>query len=286
MNTIKNLLLSDKHGKPIATDIFYEADAGRRPVLIYAHGFNGFKDWGAFDLIAKQFCTAGFTFVKFNFSHNGTTPDTPEDFTDLQAYAENNYSIELDNLAAVIDWVASPDNPYATAIDARSIGLLGHSLGGGITILKAAEDSRVKAIATWAAVSECKTPWGKWPTAKIARWKADGVAYVENGRTKQQMTMKYQLYEDYQNNMARLDIKAAISSLQIPVLLVHGTSDPSVPIAKAHLLKQWLPNSEIFTVESDHVFGRKHPWTEENLPVVMQEVVDKTIGFFSLRLKG
>jgi dienelactone hydrolase len=160
MKTVNNILLSGSAGKPMATDIFFDEQSGKRPVVIYAHGFNGFKDWGGFDLIAAQFAAAGFTFVKFNFSHNGATPERPEDFSDLDAYAENNYSRELDDLAAVIDWVASTDNPYAAVIDNQYIGLLGHSMGGGISIIKAAEDSRVKALVTWASISECKTPWG------------------------------------------------------------------------------------------------------------------------------
>jgi pimeloyl-ACP methyl ester carboxylesterase len=89
-------------------------------------------------------------------------------------------------------------------------------------------------------------------------------------------------YEDFRNNEERLDIQSAISKLDIPVLLVHGTSDPAVPIEKAHLLKSWQPGAELFTVDSDHVFGRKHPWTEAQLPAVMQAVVGKSIAFFGV----
>ncbi len=83
MKVIKNIILTDRHTKPIATDIHFDERGGKRPAIIYAHGFNGFKDWGGFDLIAKQFVEAGFTFIKFNFSFNGTTPERPEEFTDL-----------------------------------------------------------------------------------------------------------------------------------------------------------------------------------------------------------
>ena len=40
-------------------------------IVIFIHGFMGFKDWGAWHLMAKVFAKAGFFFVKFNFSHNG-----------------------------------------------------------------------------------------------------------------------------------------------------------------------------------------------------------------------
>ena len=94
--------------EPIALDIFFENDQEQRPVVIYVHGFNGFKDWGNFDLIAKKIAAAGYVLVKFNFSHNGTTPEQPEEFADLEAFGNNNYSKQLEDLRLVIDWVCDP----------------------------------------------------------------------------------------------------------------------------------------------------------------------------------
>jgi dienelactone hydrolase len=280
MKVIKNILLTDRHERPIATDIHFNDGGDKRPTLIYAHGFNGFKDWGAFDLIAKQFVEAGFTVIKFNFAFNGTTPQTPEDFTDLPAFGENNYTKELDNLQAVIDWTASADNAYAPFIDAEKLGLIGHSMGGGVVLIKTSEEPRIKAVATWASVSECKTPWGSWPSERIAAWKDAGVEYVENTRTRQQMPLGYQLYEDYQNNKERLSIEAAIKRIKVPILLIHGTADTSVPVASAHRLKEWQPAAALFTLDTDHVFGRKHPWSEEYLKLETLTAIDKTVAFF------
>jgi hypothetical protein len=111
-------------------------------------------------------------------------------------------------------------------------------------------------------------------------WKQTGVQYYLNGRTKQEMPLYYQLYEDYLQNEERLNIQKALSGLSIPVLLCHGTKDEAVPVDKAHLLKKAKPHAELFLVESDHVFGRKHPWKEDHLPVEMQQVADKALQFF------
>jgi fermentation-respiration switch protein FrsA (DUF1100 family) len=204
----------------------------------------------------------------------------PEDFVDLDAYGENNCTIELSDLEVVIDWVLYEITPHSKEINANKLMLLGHSRGGGVVILKAAEEQRVKAIATWASVAECKTPWGGWSEEKMNEWKQTGVQHYLNSRTKQQMPLKYQLYEDYINHNERLDILKAINSLNIPVLICHGTKDEAVPVAKAHQLKEAQPDAELFLVDSDHVFGRKHPWTEPSLPEPMQQIVDKTISFF------
>ncbi|HVF81741.1 MAG TPA: alpha/beta fold hydrolase [Flavisolibacter sp.] len=280
MQIIKNIVISGAGGKPIALDVFYK-DGPPKPAVIYAHGFNGFKDWGGFDLIAAQFAEAGFCFVKFNFSHNGTTPEAPEDFVDIEAYGNNNYTKELDDLQKVIDWVADANNRYAAAMDATKIFLIGHSRGGGIVLIKGAEEKRIKAMATWASVSECKTPWGNWPEDRMHKWKEAGVEYYTNSRTKQQMPLYYQLYENYVAHRERLNVLKASKKAAIPLLICHGTKDEAVPVDNAHLLHEATGNSELFLVESDHVFGRQHPWTAGDLPEAAQAVVSKTIQFFS-----
>lgn len=275
----KNSLVKGFGGRPMATDIFY-LPGERRPVVIYLHGFNGFKDWGNFDLIASQFAAAGFAFIKFNSSHNGTSVAHPESFDDLEAYSRNNYSIELSDLETMVDWATSPQNPHRENIDPGEVYLLGHSRGGGIAILESARDRRVKKLATWASVSECKTPWGSWSQERIREWEKTGTAYILNSRTNQQMPLGYQLFTDYQQHAQRLDIGAAMASLDIPVLICHGLTDQAVPVEKAHQLHKYSRHAELFLVESDHVFGRKHPWPSDQLPPAMRAVVTRTIQFY------
>ncbi len=279
IKNIKNIVISGSNNKPIGLDVFYDETLNNQPVVIYAHGFNGFKDWGNFDLIATQFAQQGFTFIKFNFSHNGTTINQPEEFGDLEAFGNNNYTKQLFDFKCVLDWVCDKSNAYQQFLDITKIGIIGHSMGGGISILFAVENERIKTLITWASISECKTPWGNWPTEKIQAWKSTGVAYYENGRTKQNMPLYYQLYEDFQQNRERLDIPKAISSLTIPILICHGTLDTSVPMESAIKLWKSQPKAELFTVEGDHVFNRKHPWEKEDLPFAMQLVVDKCLQF-------
>ncbi|MBC7865972.1 MAG: alpha/beta hydrolase [Gloeobacteraceae cyanobacterium ES-bin-316] len=281
MHCIKNILLDGADGMPLLLDLFFEDANGSKPVVIYAHGFNGFKDWGNCDLVAEQFANAGFVFLKFNFSHNGTAPENPEEFSDLEAFGNNNYSIELRDLEQITNWVCDELNPYSAAMNIREVYLTGHSMGGGISILYAAKDLRIKKLITWAAINECKTPWGNWPEHKIKEWKDTGVAYYINTRTKQELPLYYQLHEDYIKNSERLDIKKAIQNLSIPILICHGSLDTSVPVQKAIELKSWQPFAEIFIIETDHGFGRSHPWTKEVVPAAMQSIIDVSILFLN-----
>jgi len=279
MNRTKNIIITGAAGKPIALDIFFKEDGVEKPVLIYAHGFNGFKDWGNFDLVAARFANTGFALVKFNFSHNGTTAEQPETFADLEAFGNNNYSKQLEDLLCVTNWVCNESNPYKEAMDTNRIYLAGHSMGGGIAILFASEDSRIKKLVTWAAISECKTPWGSWPKERLQEWQQSGVQYYSNTRTNQQLPLYYQLYQDYQLHEHRLHIENAAKKLTIPLLICHGTLDIAVPVEKAHQLQQWQPSAKLFTVESNHVFDRQHPWVVTYLPEAMEAVLQQTISF-------
>ena len=279
MSNTKNTIITGAAGKPIALDIFYNNDATAKPVVVYAHGFNGFKDWGNADIIAQQFATAGYVFVKFNFSHNGTTPEHLQDFVDLEAFGNNNYTKQLYDLNCIVTWVCDTDNVHQHVININSIYLIGHSMGGGIATLFAATDSRIKKLITWAGISECKTPWTNWSKEQLQAWKGSGIAYYLNGRTKQNMPLYYQLHQDYLNNATALNIETAMRRLTIPVLICHGSLDTAVPIEKAHDLHNWQPTAELFTVESDHVFGRTHPWHSTELPQAMQAIVNETLRF-------
>jgi esterase/lipase len=249
------------------------------PVIIYVHGFNGMKDWGNFDLIAHQFKDAGFFFIKMNLSHNGTSLQFPLEFNDTEAFGNNNYSKELFDIEQILDWVCNEENSYKKYLDINRIVLIGHSRGGGISILKAAEDFRVKALITWASISECNTSWKNMNAEKMETWKKEGVIFYSNKRTNQKLPLYYQLYEDYMNNESRFNIKNAISKLKIPILVCHGTIDSAVPYSNAVELVKYQPSAQLFSIESDHVFGRSHPWHHDFLPDAMQKVVNVSIEF-------
>jgi dienelactone hydrolase len=103
MKTIYSLILKGSEEKPIDADITYEKGDHKKPLVIFVHGFKGFKDWGHFNAVASYFAERDFVFAKFNFSHNGTTLQKPLDFDDLEAFGNNNYLFELNDLESVLN---------------------------------------------------------------------------------------------------------------------------------------------------------------------------------------
>ena len=275
---IKNsIVIHGKHQKPILIDYRYLPDGLQKPIIIFCHGYKGFKDWGAWNLMADAFTEAGFCFIKFNFSHNGGTKEEPIDFSDLEAFGNNNYTKELDDLDSVINWVCS-NAELSTEANIENITLLGHSRGGGIVIIKAAEDSRVKTVISLAGVSDYKN---RFPVGMaFNKWKDSGVFFVENARTKQQMPHHYQFYEDFAKNEKRLTIQSAAKNLNIPFLIIHGDADTSVSIQEAQNLHQWNPNSTLQVIKgANHVFGAAHPWQPNYLPKHLEHVVNLITQF-------
>lgn len=277
MERVKNIAVQGKHNKPIVTDVFFEPTKKPKPVVVFCHGFKGFKDWGAWDLVAKEMAKAGFFFIKFNFSHNGGTLEEPIDFPDLEAFGNDNYSIQLDDLEVIINWISNQDD-FLEEIDPNNINLIGHSRGGGMVLIGALENPQVKKVITWAGVSDYLSRFPKGD--KLEEWRKKGVFFVENGRTKQQMPQYFQLFEDFEKNESRFNILQTVKSLKKPYLIIHGTKDETVSLSEAKLLHQWKPNSEFFLVEDgNHVFGAKHPWESSSLPDPLKTTLKKSLEF-------
>src|SRR5690606_3008749 len=95
LNIERNIIIENPATRNFLADAYFPESAEKLPLVIFAHGYKGYKDWGAWHLMAEKFAEAGFFFVKFNFSHNGTTLENPETFDDLEAFGHNNFSKEM-----------------------------------------------------------------------------------------------------------------------------------------------------------------------------------------------
>lgn len=279
---IDHLILPSNHNnKQIGYDVHLPDGNDQCPIIIFCHGFKGFKDWGHFDLVAQFFAAYGFATFKINFSHNGTTPEHPIDFVDLEAFGNNNFSIELDDLNVLISHITrDTNNEFQGRLDTSKVFLVGHSKGGSTTIIKAKEDTRIAGLVTWAAVCNI---YSRYTEDEMGDWKEKGVKYIYNGRTDQNMPLYYQLAEDVMENKKRFDIPEIVKSLDKPFLIIHGAEDETVVKAEAEILHTNTPNSELEIISgTNHTFDGSHPWMQPKLPIASHMACQKTIKF----LKG
>ena len=269
----KKFVIESSGSRPIVGDLTYINSNQEKDLIIFCHGYKGFKDWGCWNLMANKFVSSGFHFLKFNFSHNGGTITNPIDFPDLKAFSENNYSIEVNDVSRVIEFIKSDE----FSLNNRQTHIIGHSRGGGIACLAASKFKEIKNLITLASVSNFGE---RFPNQnEIEKWKKNGVRYVENMRTKQMLPHLYQFYQNYLENQKELNIETAIKKFEGRFLICHGTMDMAVNFKNSLNLLKWAKNGRLFDLRTNHTFGTKHPYESKDIPIPLNEVIDETIRF-------
>ena len=250
----------------------------KAPCLILVHGFKGFKDWGFGPFIGKLLSNSGFFVLTFNFSHNGIGQN-PIEFTELDKFAENTFSLEIEELSQLIDAYLSG---FFGETENRKIGLIGHSRGGAISILTARQKKEVNALAVWSSVST----FDRYSERQKENWRKKGAFEVMNSRTKQVMRLNISLLDDLEENKNDLlNIEKGIKELGRPFLIVHGEQDLAVPLKEGEKLFEWSDNNLTSFVKipaAGHTFDVVHPFQGSNPKFDI--VLNNTIEFFTKKL--
>lgn len=269
----EQFILSGSQDKTISGDVTYDSKDTNQPSILFVHGFKGFKDWGAHHLAASFFAAQGFRYFKFNFSHNGVNQANLNEVTDPESFASNTVSMELQDLDTAINYVAH-------LFPLAPVYLIGHSRGGGLTVLKGAEDDRVSKIVTWSAIADFSS---LWKADQEEEWLNTGRIFVENARTKEKMPLNSTLLSDFKAHQKEFDILRAAARVKIPWLILHGDDDINVQFDVAQRLAQAQPKATLMKIRgANHVFGASHPFSGTDLPQGLLEVCKKTAEF----LKG
>ncbi|MGE5797425.1 MAG: alpha/beta hydrolase [Ignavibacteria bacterium] len=269
-----NIRFTNPFAIEIDTDLFCISGKQKSfPLVIFSHGFKGFKDWGGFPYMIEKLSGSGIAALSFNFTFNGVESSRPTEFSRLDLFAQNTFTKELGDLEAFINYFYL--NSEEHRIDRNRIALIGHSRGGGISILKAREDNRVKCLITLASVSD----FDRYTAEHKRKWKEKGYFEVLNTRTNQMMRLNSSLLEDIENNKERLDITNAVKNLDKPYLIIHGKEDLSVRFSEAEVLYKYSDKSltEFFPVENTgHTFGVVHPFqgTTKAFEIVINKIVE------------
>lgn len=253
-----------------------EATGATRPVLLISHGFKGFKDWGFFPYVASRFAEEGFYTVTYNFSCNGVGQ---ADFDELDKFGANTFSREQDDLALVLRELTGRRLPLAGQADTDRIFLLGHSWGGSGGIVFAAEHPEIRALVTWNGSAKADL----FDAAFKAQIERDGVAYVTNARTKQEMPIRTGFYDDLERNGERFHIVKRLAELSIPVLQVQGDQDSPRLREGFAALRSGAPQHEVAVIEGgNHTFGAVHPF--QGTTPHLEQALQATLQFLQRQL--
>jgi dienelactone hydrolase len=248
------------------------------PWVLVLHGFKGFMDWGFFPLLAERIAAAGLVAVSFNTSGSGVGEDL-EGFGEPEAFRRGTLSRQLEDVERVRSLALGAG---LGPLDPARAGVFGHSRGGGVALVHAAEAGDYRAAVTWAALDD----FDRWDEATKAAWRRDGVLPVLNARTGQQLPLGLEVLEDYERHRGRFDVLAACRRLRAPVLALHGAADEAVDRGALERIAAALPadtGSRTRLVDGQgHTLGAVHPLAE--VPPALAAALDETVAWFVAHL--
>lgn len=252
------------NGREALYDLFLTEHPLEKPLIVFVHGYMGYKDWGVWNLMTTSIQKSGRSIAKLNLTHNGTTIKQPTVFTDLEAFGNGGYWKELQDVKLFL-------NHLEKEYQFQEFILIGHSRGGGIVLL-AGSDERVKQIHCLAPISDIAS---RFPIGEeLEKWKKDGVYYRKNGRTGQEMPHFYTQYKEFIANQNELNIEKTCKSLNKSVFIYHGENDISVLPSEGEKIAEWTRGNFYLIKNTAHTFDAIEPWPEMKIPDKMKEVIE------------
>ncbi len=274
----KDFILPTIENDKLRITAYGNDNLGSSPCIIMVHGFKGFKDWGFGPYIGNYLSNAGFFVLTFNFSHNGVG-DSLTEFTELDKFAKNTFSLEISELSQLID---AYKNGFFGLSNNDKIGLIGHSRGGAISLLASAIKHEVNAVSVWSSVGYLD----RYSERQKEKWRKEGVFDVFNTRTKQKMSLNLSLLEDIEKHSGDLlNIEKAVRNLKRPLFIAQGEQDLAVSPKEAKQIYEWSDKSKtkLYLIPSTgHTFDIKHPFDGSNDK--FDNLLKKTSEFFKTNL--
>lgn len=216
-----------RHGAHRLAAIQHRAAPRNRRLVILAHGFTGLKSETGrlFVVTARALADRGIDALRFDFMGSG---DSSGEFSAMTPCTE------IADLHAVIAW--------ARRRGYRHIGVLGLSLGGGVSICAVAERpaGEISALCTWSSV----------PSFASWRRRPDDVLLDPQNCNR--------ISPRFFTDRPRVDVPAAYATIACPKLQIQGDRD--LPgFVKGFMKNMCLasaPKRHVVLPGADHVFTR------------------------------
>ncbi len=220
---------------------------GPFPVLIFNHGYiapsvytqgRGLKREQ--DYMSRQ----GFAVLHTDYRGHAESDKSP----DIREIYDAGLEYAMDSMNAIL----ALREAKLPAIDTDHVGMLGHSLGGGVTLnVLTSHPELVDAAVLYAPVHS-----DAWEN--FVRWRRER---PEGDRTIAALGSR----EENPALWDQLSSLSSLSKIQAPILLFHGTADRDVPIAWSNFLNEQLSslekNHEYVVYQGEgHEYG--HKWAD------------------------
>jgi pimeloyl-ACP methyl ester carboxylesterase len=199
------------------------------PLVVIGHGVTANKDRAWALTLERALSAAGFASLRFSFSGNGESEGE---------FGQSTVSKEVADLGAILD---------AVAAESRTLVFVGHSMGGAVGVLRAAEDDRIRALVSIAGMVDCadfaQRKFGQLTPDQDLMW------------DKPECPLSTAFMED----MAQLgSVVEQGARIAVPWLLVHGDADTVVPATESVSIAEAARATQPTLVQlpgADHLFS-------------------------------
>jgi len=111
-------------------------------------------------------------------------------------------------------------------------------------------------VITWS--SSARTH--RWDDETVREWREKGSVDVLNARTGQVMKVSTALLDDLEAHGERLDIEKAVQELGVPILVIHGRVDETVPVDEGRMIASWSDDASLVIIgDATHTMNAIHP---------------------------
>lgn len=225
-----------------------------RGVVLVAHGFKGYKDYGMFPWLSIQLSSEGFEVHRFNFAHSGMGAlDGPFEREDL--FEQSTWNRQVEDLQILVDTFSIPDRP---------LFICGHSRGGVSTLLSVGRGVvEVNGVMTLATPSSCLS----LPEQMQQTLLQEGRIESPSGRTGQMLYVGKAFLEEQLDDPEQHNLLQLAKQIDCPCLLIHGSDDSTVLVNEALKLEETITDVSLSIIEGgDHVFNTANPFPVDGTP--------------------
>lgn len=199
-------------------------------LVIIGHGLTGNKDRPLLIALAEGLAKNGWPSLRISFSGNGESEG---------AFTNSNITKGLGDLSSVIEQMS----------EGRLVAYIGHSMGGAIGILAAAQNKEIKTVISLAGMVHTagflKREFGELTPGESFMWDEPD----------------HPLSQSYVDDLSQIgDTLDVAGSIQQPCFLIHGKEDDVIlPTDSRDLLDVLNKQSKLIEIEkADHSFEGCH----------------------------
>ena len=197
-------------GETLAGTLHLPQNGTTRGVVL-GHCFTCTRHTAVLRRLAEDLAAAGFMALRFDFSGNGQSEGD---------FAQSTYSKHIGEMQTAADLLVSKGAGW--------VGAAGHSMGGLLCFLSAAQSSVIRAVcAIGSRISSMKASHFLSSAQREILERTGEVNFTSRGRF---LTITEAFFADADG----FDLPVLLTSFDKPLLLIHGDQDEIIPVAEAY----------------------------------------------------